>query len=324
MTWPHYLKYNPRVHLSKSLFLAFSLAASVASFISCLIFQHEAKASKPNSKDMAELLLTGRQFANRQNTASDDSVSRMPSKNAVTLKPGSWEYHLEMGKSLVSAGKDNEALLELFQSLRLNGKNPDARSEIGMILLKRGNWDEAGGQFKQVLDLNCKDLTARGNLAVCLTQLGLIDHAIEQFRIIIDADPTNIRAFYNLAAALERRGQFKQACNFYIRMIGITQRNNTSESEAYLALGYAALGKCMIQLKDFKSAITLEQKSIQLAPDNHLAYLALGDALIQTGNKAEALDAYRKAVQLNPKDPSCKMALSYLLKNNIGSNALTR
>ena len=89
-------------------------------------------------------------------------------QKAVDAKPDSWEAHLELGKAMSRMGNADGAILQLFESLKLNIKNPQAREELAVVFMNRASWDEAGGQLKQVIDMEPDNYLARGNYGLWL------------------------------------------------------------------------------------------------------------------------------------------------------------
>jgi superkiller protein 3 len=238
-------------------------------------------------------------------------------EQVVKERPKSYETHLELSKTLALCGQDDRAMLEAFESLKLELKNPQARNLLGELFLKKQSWNEAAGQFKQVLEIEPRNISARGNLAICLQQLGYTDYAIQQLKAVLKLAPDNQKALYDLAVAEQMSDQTEQAVGSYLELIKINPKNS---------LAYAGLGKCYVQKQDYKTAIAAEKEAIKLDAGNQFAFLVLGEAYEGSGSKADSIDAYRKGIALNPKDAAAKEALSNLLHQKVAVNpgSLTR
>jgi tetratricopeptide (TPR) repeat protein len=232
-------------------------------------------------------------------------------------RPKSSEAHLELSKTLALCGQDERAMLESFESLKLELKNPQARNLLGELFLKKQSWNEAAGQFKQVLELEPRNISARGNLAICLQQLGYTEYAVQQLKAMLKLSPDNQKALYDLAVAQQMSEQTEPAIGTYLELIKINPKNS---------LAYAGLGKCYVQKKDYKTAIAAENEAIKLDSNNQFAFLVLCEAYDGSGSKADSIDAYRKGIALNPKDAAAKEALSNLLHQKVAVNpgSLTR
>ena len=63
---------------------------------------------------------------------------------------------------------------------------------------------------------------------------------------------------------------------------------------------------------DWQKAIELNQKIVELDPQNLEAYLRLGFALLQKGNYKQAKKAYKKVLEIQPNHPIAKEKLSQL------------
>jgi thioredoxin-like negative regulator of GroEL len=59
-------------------------------------------------------------------------------EQAIRAKSDSWQAHLELAKDLNGAGKLEAATAAIFESLRFNNQNPEARKELGAIFMKQG------------------------------------------------------------------------------------------------------------------------------------------------------------------------------------------
>jgi tetratricopeptide (TPR) repeat protein len=260
-----------------------------------------------------QMLLNGRKL--RDQGAYAQAVQTF--EQIIKERPRSFEAHLELSKTLALCGQDDRSMLEAFESLKLELKNPQARNLLGELFLKKQSWNEAAGQFKQVLELEPRNISARGNLAICLQQLGYTEYAIQQLKAVLKLAPENQKALYDLAVSQQMSEQTEPAIGTYLQLIKINPKNS---------LAYAGLGKCYVQKKDYKTAIAAEKEAIKLDQNNQFAFLVLGEAYDGSGSKADSIDAYRKGIALNPKDAAAKEALSNLLHQKVAVNpgTLTR
>lgn len=272
-----------------------------------------APASAPALSSGDQQLLNGKKMRSQGAYAQAVQVF----DQIVKERPKSYEAHLELSKTLALCGQDERAMLEAFESLKLELKNPQARNLLGELFIKKSSWSEAAGQFKQVLELEPRNVSARGNLAICFQQLGYTEYAIEQLKAVLKIVPDNQKALYNLAVAEQMAEQTEPAIGTYLDLIKLNPKNS---------LAYAGLGKCYVQKKDFKTAIAAEKEAIKLDANNQFAFFVLGEAYDGSGSKADSIDAYRKGIALNPKDAAAKEALSNLLHQKVAVNTgnLTR
>ena len=80
-----------------------------------------------------QMLLNGKKF--RDQGAYSQAVQAF--EQAVKERPKSYEAHLELSKTLALCGQDDRAMVEAFESLKLELKNPQARNLLGQLFLRK-------------------------------------------------------------------------------------------------------------------------------------------------------------------------------------------
>jgi Flp pilus assembly protein TadD len=105
----------------------------------------------------------------------------------------------------------------------------------------------------------------------------------------VELDSNNAEAFFDLSIAHRQSGQLEQARKDLDQALKLDPT----------AKNYAALGSLLLFQGQFEKAAEMEQKAIELDPNNYQAYEDLGAAYSWSGtNHDKAVQAYRKAIEL--------------------------
>lgn len=134
---------------------------------------------------------------------------------AAAARPDDATAANNLGAALLAAGKGGEALEQFRRAVRLSPMFADARYNLGTTLLARGDTRSAIEQFQRALALRPSDAGALNDLGSALAIEGHVDRAAEMFRRAIRADAGHAYAHYNLAELLVRRGRLREAVALY-------------------------------------------------------------------------------------------------------------
>ena len=224
----------------------------------------------------------------------------------ATLNPCSADSHLGIAYCYAGLKKTEQAISEIFESLKWDPNKTQARALLGDIMMAEARWDEAGGQYLQILKQAPDDTSARGNLATCFIMMGQLEPAVGQYKYILEKDPKSATAAYNLAALYELKNDYNEAMIYYKKAIELNPKN---------ANAFCSLAKCLISRKDYKASQTLLDHAKKIAPDSYFVHLNQGYLNEVQEKTREAIEEYTRAVALNPKDADSKRNLERLLNN---------
>jgi tetratricopeptide (TPR) repeat protein len=120
--------------------------------------------------------------------------------------PGDFSALFNLG-ALHLARKDPAGALPFLQAaVRAQREQPVALNTLGAAFESLGRNEEAVVQFRQALRVQPTYSNARYNLANSLADLGELDDAITEFRTLLAASPDDQSARQHLQIALEERG----------------------------------------------------------------------------------------------------------------------
>jgi tetratricopeptide (TPR) repeat protein len=132
-----------------------------------------------------------------------------------------------------TAGRDDDAVLELKNALRIDPKFAQGYMLQGKILLRKGDMRGAYGNFNQAVEVDPELLEARAYLGQLYLAAGQLDKAEEQDQAILAKDPSLGRGILLRAGILGRKGQPGQAMVMVRELLAKEPEND----EAYLLLG---------------------------------------------------------------------------------------
>ncbi len=236
-------------------------------------------------------------------------------QRCATLNPNSAGAHLGLAHCYVGLRKPEQAQMDIFECLKNDPANIQARFLLGDMMMKDARWDEAGGQYFQVLKQNPDDLAARGNLANCLMMMNQIDSAIGQYKYILEKDPKNATASYNLGAMYELQNDYDKAADAYKKTLQLDKSNVNA---------YCSLAKCFMAKKDYVNAQKLLDFSNKLSPKSYFVHLMQGYLYEIRGEKRNAIEEYTRAVALNPADMDSKGSLARMLQSGGDGGAIKK
>jgi Flp pilus assembly protein TadD len=134
---------------------------------------------------------------------------------AATARPDDAAAANNVGAALLAAGKSGEALEQFRRAVRLSPAFADARYNLGTVLLARGDTRSAIEEFRQVLAIRPDDAGALNDLGSALAMRGQVGRAAEMFSRALRIDAGHAYAHYNLAGLLAQQGRLREAVEHY-------------------------------------------------------------------------------------------------------------
>jgi tetratricopeptide (TPR) repeat protein len=159
---------------------------------------------------------------------------------------------------LLMANKVPEAIREYQKLVEDNPRDITTLSQLGNLHLRVGNKNAAVPIFIKVAELFNKN--------------GFAMKAVASLKIAVREDPNNLRAWELLAELSEQQGFVKEARTAY-------------EKVAELVSGGS----------DVEAILRVNQKLLDIDPENLRVRLHVGDLLLKKGNKQDAIKHYVKA-----------------------------
>ncbi len=198
--------------------------------------------------------------------------------------------HANLGNLLKRDGRNEEAIVEYAQSLKIHD-NPEVRDSLGNTLLALNRAPEAIDQFRAEIGLNPALAQAHNNLGSALLSAGKIPESIDELEITLQLNPSLAEAHFNLGNALLASGHAADAIPHFEEALKL--KPDYAEAHHHLGFALAACG-------NLPDAIVQDQTALQLEPKNVATLNDLGNALARSGRLPEAIKAYEQALQLEP------------------------
>ncbi len=259
--------------------------------------------------------------------------------NATQLAPQSAIVQLELGKALVTAGRDDDAMTHFEQARKLDPSMAEADNQLAMALQRTGAVQDSIPLFEKVVAAQPQNIAALSNLALALVQTGKakdaigycqrvlalqpndmgaqqilgvaylqqsdIDDAIREFRSALTVTPDNPQLHYNLGLALKLKDELPDA----VRELEEAAHLDPESPDAPYTLGILYM-----QAGRFDDSVASLKQSLDRRPGNGDGWAVLGSVYRQQGKNEEAANALRKAIELLPNQPGPHITLASVLQ----------
>ena len=231
------------------------------------LFGHKDRLQRMTEKDADNFESVG---------VSRVSDSQYPDVKGISTS-GSAKEHLEAGRSLLLAGRLNQAITELSTAASLDPKLVEAHNLLGVAFDQKGMAERAQESYARAVKAEPEDAQTLNNLGFSLYQSGNYRAAIDKLKRAARLAPNDDRILNNLGLALCRMGKFDDAFKNFARAAGpLTGNLNTA--------------KMLERFGRDEDAIKYYEGARRADPANSFALRRLGDLYDRIGktNKAQA------------------------------------
>jgi tetratricopeptide (TPR) repeat protein len=212
-------------------------------------------------------------------------------KQTLWIKPDFAEAHNSLGVALEQTGRVQEAIKHYEQALRIKPDFAEAHNNLGVVSEHAGKLKDAIAHYEQALRVKPDYASAHNNLGNTLAQAGKIKEAIWHWEQALRSAPDWAEVHYNLGVTLEQAGRAQEAIGHYEQALRIKPDYAEAHNNLGVALGQA--GK-------IEEAIGHYEHALRIMPNSAVAHYNLGGALEHEGRVHEAIEHYEQALQLKP------------------------
>jgi tetratricopeptide (TPR) repeat protein len=242
-------------------------------------------------------------------------------ERAVELhEDASPEPRLRLAENLLARGRLDEAEKHFRHVLESQPDHPRAHLGLGRLAYRRDRLDACVDHLRRVADHPCARKAARTVLAqvyarrkdpAAVRKLGpvaaLPDDVMWPDPFVQEVVRLQVGLGVQLGKADEllRHGQARQ---------GVALLRETAERYPEAERAWLALGRALIEVKDFAAAEQALAKAAALAPQSVRAWYQLGRARYGRGDYRPAADAFARAARLKPNDAAAHYELGRCLQ----------
>ena len=196
-------------------------------------------------------------------------------------------------KHAVQGQEQTDEIVRLAEIAR-RSDNAQNWKNLATALYEKERYSDAIDAYQQVLRLDPQLMSAYLELGICRLRTGDYSRAIDDFKKAREINPWNVQAYENAGIAYERG--FKRvdlAIAEYEKAVVIDPK--------YVPVRFRLIS-CYRAVKNFQAALTLAQKTREIAPDDPQIHFVIGQILLWDFDRGEqALREYKKALELDPK-----------------------
>jgi rhomboid protease GluP len=212
--------------------------------------------------------------------------------SALVARTKSYVIPAERGRKALAAGRSDEAIDMLLQSIQKNPEFAEGYSLLGQAYMQKQQPAAAEGAYRRALALQPKASGVRYELGMAILAQGRTAEALALFTELARSDPKSAAAQAGIGTAAEMAGDSQRAFEALQKAAQLDPRN----PQAYISLGSVAL-----QTNHVNEAVAALSRAVELQPDDPKALLALSVAYKAAGRPNDAQDAYSKALNLARK-----------------------
>lgn len=215
-------------------------------------------------------------------------------RRAIHFNPGVAFFYSNLGNTLKTGGKPQEAVLAYQQALELDADCVDALFNLGVTLHHLARHSEALNFLERVIALKPDHVAAHVFTGAAWRGLGKPEQALLAYQQALQLEPDHVEAICGKAAALKDTGRLEEALELYRKAIRIHPKNPE---------GFSNLGNLLKDMGKMDDAVAAYRQAVHIRPDFLCARINLANVLNDQGLLDAALSEYRKARRLRPDCP---------------------
>jgi len=168
----------------------------------------------------------------------DDRAAIKHLNKAISLKPNSPDAHNNLGLSLKTLGRFNEAAKRYRKALALDPNHVETLNNLGQLLIQQGKSAEAEPILSKAVALASEVAEIRNNLGLAYMEQSKAQAAIDMFRVAIEINANYAKAWNGLGMAEKAQGNAEAAVDAFRQALAAQPTYHTAASNLLFCLNY--------------------------------------------------------------------------------------
>ncbi|HET6228759.1 MAG TPA: tetratricopeptide repeat protein [Longimicrobiaceae bacterium] len=233
-----------------------------------------------------------------------DSLAK--AREAVGIFSNSAQYRSNLGRLLLRALMNDEAILAFREAVRLDPQSATFKFDLAQALAQAGRSEEAAAAFDAAIDRDGNNAEFYAGYGASLMQAGKYDLGVEKLRRAVRMQPSSASYQAMLGRALRAAQRPRDAALALRLAVGIDRTNVAYHRELAVALTDDARSQ---------EAVAVLRDAIRMAPDTADLQYRLGELLRSSGDLNGARAAFTAALHVDSAAASFHSALGQVLRD---------
>jgi tetratricopeptide (TPR) repeat protein len=222
-------------------------------------------------------------------------------REAVRLKPESYEARSLLGTLLAQQGRDEESIAHLRKAVEMRADNPRLLALLGLKYTEGRYYSDAIAVLREAIRLQ----PANPELRFLLIQAHYMNQdselALEEARTTANDFPALAKSHLVFALQLQNMGRYEEARPPLERALAV---------DPNLGEAYGALGDVLLRQGEVEQGLAYLRTATERRPDLVEPHIGVGKALIQLKRYDEAIGAMQNAIRLHADQAQPHLYLS--------------
>ncbi len=216
-------------------------------------------------------------------------------KHTLDVTKNNCVANCELGHALMRSGKLDDAVVQLYNALKINPNYEEAHANLGCTLARQNKVNDAIYHYQKALRINQNNVKAHNNLGILLVGKGKVNDAIYHYQKALRINPKYAGAYYNLGKIYANKGEVENAILYYKKALQVSP--NMAEALYNLSWIYATHKDN--KFRNGKKAVKLAKKLCKLQIYSQpLSLDALAAAYAETGKFDKTVKIARQGLNM--------------------------
>jgi len=158
------------------------------------------------------------------------------SNHALEVTGDNYFAHFNLGLAYEKQGKQELAIAQFKEALRINPADSQSYFNLGLILANSGMLRESIEYFEKAIQLTPQFANMHYCLGATLGRLGKIDEAIGEYRKALILEPDNVKCLNNIGTALAQQGRYDEAIEHFSKILQLVPNDKNARYNLRLAI----------------------------------------------------------------------------------------